>query len=126
LAGTTSALETNADVKRCVHDLVWRGIRSQLKREQVASAMGEMVITRSDLGSVIIDVLCLVDLEMVAGTKKDDRDRWVVWLYDLLFVNAFIRIIISRSTLDVTFDMYICMTFLYETLMTVMTLISCI
>lgn len=63
-------LETNTALKRALHDLLSRGVRGQLKREQVASAVAEMVVARPEIGSLIVDVLCLSDLETMSKKVK--------------------------------------------------------
>ena len=66
-------------VKRALYELVQKGLKGVLKREVVATALGEASLLHPEMGSTIVDVLALADTETntVPTTNKEERDRLV-------------------------------------------------
>ena len=65
-------------VKRAVYELIQKGLKGILRRDAVATALGEATLLHPEMGSTIVDVLALTDAETVMGpAAKEERDRLV-------------------------------------------------
>lgn len=76
------AQDQNSCLKRLIYDLLWKGLKGVLKRDQAASALGELSAIGADVTSSVVDVLSVVDTETALMGIKDDRDRFVGILRD--------------------------------------------
>jgi len=85
---TTVGNEHWTEINRMVYDLIWRGIRGQLKSEYVVGCVGEMIVLKTELANVVVDIIALADTEtQVEDGKKDDRSRLTAIVRD---VNKFL------------------------------------
>ena len=66
-----------AEVKRLVHDLIWRTVKpgGPLKRDQTSEAIGELSMKGAELTSAVVDVFALVDLETLAASNSGKKDE---------------------------------------------------
>jgi len=72
------------DINTLIYDLLWQGIRGQIKREQVVSCITEIIAQHSEIVNVVVDVIALADTEtQVDDGKKDNRTRLAGLLRDL-------------------------------------------
>ncbi len=77
---TSTLLESHDEVRRSVYALLESGASGKLKATQVAAAVGELVIAKAEMASLVMDLFNLVDQETQAtsaGGKKDHRERFV-------------------------------------------------
>ena len=48
----------------------------QLKRDQVVSCLGELIVVHSEVGSIATDVIAIIDTETsLAEDRKEERSR---------------------------------------------------
>jgi hypothetical protein len=73
--------EAYQNLKSLVHELLWRCVRGAIKRDLVAVAVLEMMPLHGDMTGLIVDVLCLLDIESL--TSKEDRERFLSLTRDL-------------------------------------------
>ena len=74
-----------AEVKRMLHDLLHKSIKSGgggLKKEPTVEVIGELLIKSPELASVVVDIFVLVDLETSSSSsgKNENRDRFIALL----------------------------------------------
>ena len=67
--------EEYQNLKLLVHDLLWRCVRGAIKRDQVSGAVLELLPLHGDITGLVVDVLCLLDIESLAS--KEDRERYL-------------------------------------------------
>ena len=63
------------DIKKAIHDLLWKYLRGHVKRDQTLQAIGEMITMHNELGGIIIDVLSLIDTESSMLTNEKEREE---------------------------------------------------
>ncbi|PSN57270.1 THO complex subunit 2, partial [Blattella germanica] len=64
-------------ISRLIYELIWHGIKGPLRREATASALGEIASLHSDMPSVILDVISVIDAETsCAENNSDERQRF--------------------------------------------------
>ncbi|KDR14733.1 THO complex subunit 2 [Zootermopsis nevadensis] len=67
----------NAGLTRAVYELIWHGIKGPLRREATATTLGEIVNLHSDMPSIILDVVSVIDAETsCAENNGDERQRF--------------------------------------------------
>ena len=67
----------SGSVSRALYELVQKGLKGILKRDQVAQALGEATTLHPEMASLVVDILCLTDQETNMLDVKDERERMV-------------------------------------------------
>ncbi|XP_039622242.1 THO complex subunit 2 [Polypterus senegalus] len=64
------------DIQAAFYELTWHCIKGNLKLEQVAAVLTDVMELREDMSSVLADVFCILDIETSCLEEKNKRDHF--------------------------------------------------
>ncbi|XP_043560804.1 THO complex subunit 2 isoform X1 [Chiloscyllium plagiosum] len=67
---------TFKDIQQVLYELAWHVIKGNLKQEQAASALSDVMELRDDMSSILADVFCVLDIETSCMEEKSKRDHF--------------------------------------------------
>ncbi|XP_055499527.1 THO complex subunit 2 isoform X3 [Leucoraja erinacea] len=65
---------TFKDIQQAVYELAWHVIKGNLRQEQAASVLSDVMDLRDDMSSILADVFCVLDIETSCMEEKNKRD----------------------------------------------------
>ncbi|XP_042196497.1 THO complex subunit 2 isoform X1 [Callorhinchus milii] len=67
---------TFRDIQQALYELAWHVIKGNLRQEQAASVLNDVMELRDDMSSVLADVFCVLDIETSCIEEKSKRDHF--------------------------------------------------
>ncbi|KAG8229793.1 hypothetical protein J437_LFUL005874 [Ladona fulva] len=66
----------NQNLTRFIYELIWHGIKGPLRKEAVASTVGDLVNLHKEMPSIILDVIGVIDAETAIAENDDERQKF--------------------------------------------------
>nr|CAD7573602.1 unnamed protein product [Timema californicum] len=67
----------NRELARAIYELIWHGVKGPLRREATATTIGELVSLHTDMPSIILDVISVIDAETSCSEgNSEERTRF--------------------------------------------------
>ncbi|XP_048461252.1 THO complex subunit 2-like [Rhincodon typus] len=77
---------TFKDIQQVLYELAWHVIKGNLKQEQAASALSDVMELRDDMSSILADVFCVLDIETSCMEEKSKRDHFTQLVLACLYL----------------------------------------
>jgi len=71
------SLKQHKDIFRLIYDLIWNGVKGNLKRDLVVTCLGELIALQHEVASVVVDVIAIIDTEtgLVEERKRNEQEK---------------------------------------------------
>ncbi|MGH0172612.1 UNVERIFIED_CONTAM: hypothetical protein FKN15_063864 [Acipenser sinensis] len=67
---------TLRDIQAALYELAWQVIKGNLKLDQAASVLNDVMEFREDMSSILADVFCILDIETGCLEEKNKREHF--------------------------------------------------
>ncbi|XP_029463722.1 THO complex subunit 2 [Rhinatrema bivittatum] len=77
---------TFKDIQQALYELAYHVIRGNLKQDQAANVLGDIIDLRDDMPSILADVFCILDIETSCLEEKSKRDHFTQLVLSCLYL----------------------------------------
>ncbi|XP_041075794.1 THO complex subunit 2-like [Polyodon spathula] len=77
---------TLRDIQSALYELAWQVIKGNLKLDQAASVLNDVMEFREDMSSILADVFCILDIETGCLEEKNKREHFTQLVGACLFL----------------------------------------
>ncbi|XP_033875771.2 THO complex subunit 2-like isoform X3 [Acipenser ruthenus] len=75
-AATLERKQEHDDIQAALYELAWQVIKGNLKLDQAASVLNDVMEFREDMSSILADVFCILDIETGCLEEKNKREHF--------------------------------------------------
>nr|XP_033800871.1 THO complex subunit 2 isoform X3 [Geotrypetes seraphini] len=77
---------TFRDIQQALYELAYHVIRGNLKQDQAANVLSDIIDLRDDMPSILADVFCILDIETSCLEEKSKRDHFTQLVISCLYL----------------------------------------